>query len=125
MAVVVLKNFAFNSEYFHSANVARVPRLDENRQPTEDSDVVLQLYLWVPESNGSNQLRQINIREDDETSTVRLYVHLVSHLSGREWNAEAKDALESSLLTELSISSARNSTPPSVKKSELDTSREP
>lgn len=114
MKIVAIKNFVFNSDYFHSANVAWVPRRNKDGSMSETKDCVLQLYLWVPEAQGNHNLRQINIAEDTVEGTVRLYVHMLGWLSPFEFQKEDREALVADLVSELSGPAARKSTAPPV-----------
>lgn len=116
MKLVTIKNFMFDAEYFHSANVAKVPGVGQDGKPTGESRVMLQLFLWVPESSGSNTLRQVNIAEDTIEGTVTLYVHVMNMLSNEPYSDKERESLITELTQELSGEAARNGTGPNTQE---------
>lgn len=97
-----IRNFVVERHYFHSANVASVPKFDRQGRLTGESRVLLQIYMWVPESAGTNNLRKVDIRGRSDRDTCALFADLIDQLDEEaHYTEEATEALIDELMKEV------------------------
>lgn len=100
--IIRIRNFMLERKFFHSASVASVPELDKQGVPTGNSKVLLQVYMWIPEANGQQNLRKVNIQGHDDRDTCSLYADAYFQLEDElPYTEEDRNVLIEDLLAEV------------------------